>query len=248
MSIKKTLLQICNLHKIYGTLHALKGVSLSIYEGEIISLLGVNGAGKTTLSSIIATLHPPTEGDILYNNQSIYENVPEYRRVIGYCQQRPNLNPLLTLKDNLIHAGTYYGMSKEAIAKRLKELDDKLGINEYINAYPPTLSGGWRQRYMIARTLMHSPKLIILDEPTVALDPDIRHQLWYYIKHIRDEGISVLLTTHYLDEAEALSDRVCVLYKGEVKLIDTPQNLMTSFNMGRLEDVFLQLTKESKEG
>jgi ABC-2 type transport system ATP-binding protein len=229
MSIKKTLLQICNLHKIYGTLHALKGVSLSIYEGEIISLLGVNGAGKTTLSSIIATLHPPTEGDILYNNQSI-------------------LNPLLTLKDNLIHAGTYYGMSKEAIAKRLKELDDKLGINEYINAYPPTLSGGWRQRYMIARTLMHSPKLIILDEPTVALDPDIRHQLWYYIKHIRDEGISVLLTTHYLDEAEALSDRVCVLYKGEVKLIDTPQNLMTSFNMGRLEDVFLQLTKESKEG
>ncbi len=232
--MSKPLLEIKDIEKRYDNVQALKGVSLDLYPGEVVGLLGVNGAGKTTLSSIIATLHPPTRGDILYNGVSIYKDVPGYRQHIGYCPQKPNLNPLLTLKDNLVFAGKYYGMSNTAIEERLKELNQRLGIDEYLSFYSTQLSGGWKQRYMIARTLIHSPQIVIFDEPTVGLDPNIRQQLWYYIKHLRDQGACILLTTHYLEEAEQLSDRVCVLHDGEVKLIDTPQNLMKSCEKSRL--------------
>ncbi|MEX0939856.1 MAG: ABC transporter ATP-binding protein [Candidatus Babeliales bacterium] len=245
--MKNKLLSIQNIEKRYNNIQALKGVSLDLFAGEIISLLGINGAGKTTLSSIIATLHPPTYGDILFEGSSIYNDLPNYRSKIGYNPQKPNLNPLLTIKDNLYFAGKYYGMSDQAVNKRLEELNERLGINEYLSYYSTQLSGGWKQRYMIARTLIHSPKLVILDEPTVALDPDIRHQLWYYIKHIRDTGVCVLLTTHYLDEAEVLADRICLLHRGEIKLVDSPQNLIKTFEKGKLEEVFLQLTKEQKD-
>lgn len=242
-----SLLKIESIKKRYGSFEALKGISLDLNSGEVISLLGVNGAGKTTLSSIIATLHPPTSGEVFFEGRSIFSDVPGYRRYIGYCPQKPNLNPLLTMRDNLWFAGKYYGMSDEAVEQRIKELNERLGIDRFLGSYAHELSGGWKQRYMIARTLMHSPKIVILDEPTVGLDPDIRQQLWYYIRHLRDQGICVLLTTHYLDEAEKLSDRVVVLHQGVIKLIDTPQNLMQSFQKGKLEDVFLELTKEQKE-
>lgn len=241
------LITIQNIHKIYGSKEALKGVSFELYAGELVSLLGVNGAGKTTLSTIIATLNPPSKGDITYEGHSIYEALPAYRQIIGYCPQKPNLNPLLTVRRNLVYAGEYYGMTTQQVEKRLDELHKQLGTNEYLDAKPDELSGGWKQRYMLARTLMHSPKLVILDEPTVALDPAIRNQLWYYIEAIKAEGVSILLTTHYLEEAEKLSDRVVLLHAGEVKLIDSPANLMRSFEKGRLEDVFLELTHEQKD-
>lgn len=245
--MSSTLLAIRNIKKQYGSLQALKGVSFDLYPGEVVGLLGVNGAGKTTLSTIVATLHPPTEGDILFEGNSIYNDIPAYRNIIGYCPQQSNLNPLLSVRKNLEFAGEYYGMSKHEIAERIQELNQRLGINQYLDVLPAQLSGGWKQRMMIARTLMHSPKLVILDEPTVALDPDIRNQLWYYIEHLKAEGVCILLTTHYLEEAERLSDRVVVLHAGEVKLIDTPQSLMASFEKGRLEDVFIELTNEQKE-
>ena len=245
--MSKPLVTLRDLKKRYGSKEALKGVSFDLYPGEVVSLLGVNGAGKTTLSTLIATLHPPTYGDILQDGRSIYDDVPAYRKMIGYCPQKPNLNPLLTVKQNLEFAGEYYGMSQDALEKRLEELNQRLGISEYYGAKPTELSGGWQQRVMLARTLIHSPKLIILDEPTVALDPAIRNQLWYYIEHIKSEGVCILLTTHYIEEAERLSDRVVVLHAGEVKLIDTPQNLMRSFKKGRLEDVFIELTDEQKD-
>lgn len=242
-----SLVTLCDLKKLYGSKEALKGVSFELYAGELVSLLGINGAGKTTLSTIIATLHPASKGDILYQGTSIYDNLPAFREAIGYCPQKPNLNPLLTIRKNLEYAGSYYNMTPEQIAHRLVELNQQLGINKYLDAKPGELSGGWKQRYMLARTLIHSPKLVILDEPTVALDPDIRNQLWYYIEQIKAEGVSILLTTHYLEEAERLSDRVVLLHDGEVKLIDTPANLMRSFEKGRLEDVFLELTREQKD-
>ena len=241
------LLEIKDVYKQYSgeDKYALKGVSLDIYPGEVLGLLGVNGAGKTTLSSIIGTLRPPTQGDVLFNGESIYKDIPGYRSQLGFCPQRPNLNPLLTLRQNLEFAGCYFGMSEDEITNRMQELEKSLGIAKFLNKKSPQLSGGWKQRYLIARTLMHSPKLVIFDEPTVALDPDVRNQLWYYIKELRDQGVSVLLTTHYLEEAEQLSDRVCVLDKGVVKLVDTPNNLMKSFEKHRLEDVFLHLTQDS---
>jgi ABC-2 type transport system ATP-binding protein len=235
------LLKIKNIKKRYQTKEALKGVSLDIYKGEIFSLLGVNGAGKTTLSSIIATLHPPTEGDIECDGVSIYKDVATYRYKIGFCPQRPNLNPDLTLEQNLRLSGAYYQMTNEQIDARLELLVKQFGLQEYLHQKAQVLSGGYKQRFMIARALMHNPQLVILDEPTVGLDPHIRRQLWQQIKDLKQLGVTVILTTHYLDEAEQLSDRVCVLDGGLIKLIDTPDKLKADFKMKNLEDVFIAL-------
>lgn len=224
---------------------ALKGVSLDIREGEILGLLGVNGAGKTTLSTILAGLHPCSFGDIQYQNRSIYEDIVSYRKIVGFCPQKPNLDLALTLEENLIFAGRYRLMSTDDIADQINRLMDQFHLREYAKSKASILSGGYKQRFLIARTLIHRPKLIILDEPTVGLDPHIRHQLWEQIVTLKENGSSILLTTHYLDEAEQLSDRVCIIDAGSIKTIDTPQNLMALHQKGRLEDVFLKLIEES---
>jgi ABC-2 type transport system ATP-binding protein len=242
------LLKIKNIKKRYATKEALKGVSIDIYKGEILGLLGVNGAGKTTLSSIIATLHPPTEGDIEYEGRSIYKDVASYRFSIGFCPQKPNLNSMLTLEENLRLSGSYYQMTEEEIDARLAQLVEQFGLKEYLNQKAQVLSGGYKQRFMIARALMHNPQIVILDEPTVGLDPHIRRQLWQQIKDLKQLGVTVILTTHYLDEAEQLSDRVCVLDGGLIKLIDTPDKLKADFNMSNLEDVFIALMSNDASG
>ncbi|HLJ31441.1 MAG TPA: ABC transporter ATP-binding protein [Candidatus Babeliales bacterium] len=235
------LLKIKDVKKKYAAKEALKGVSLDIYKGEILGLLGVNGAGKTTLSSIIATLHPPTEGDIECEGESIYHDIAAYRYKIGFCPQKPNLDPALTLEQNLRFSGGYYQMTEEHITQRLEFLIEQFGLREYLHQKANVLSGGYKQRFMIARALMHNPQLVILDEPTVGLDPHIRRQLWQQIKDLKQLGVTVILTTHYLDEAEQLSDRVCVLDGGLIKLIETPDKLKADFNMQNLEDVFIAL-------
>lgn len=242
-----SLLEIKNIQKKYstkqGTIEALKDVSLSIQQGEILSLLGVNGAGKSTLSGIIATLHPATSGDVLFKGESIYKNIELFRSKIGYCPQKPNLKAMLTLEENLVFAGRYYGLSEDLIQARIKILAEQFSLNKYMKESASILSGGYKQRFMIARSLIHNPELIILDEPTVGLDPDIRRNLWDVIKGLKAQGITVLLTTHYLDEAEKLSDRVCILDKGKIQMIDTPDQLMADFKQTNLEDMFIELLK-----
>lgn len=242
------LLRLHDIRKVYHdkaiTIEALKGVSLDLYKGEILGLLGVNGAGKTTLSSIIATLHPPTSGSITMSGKSIFDEVQDFRRILGFCPQKPNFEPSLTVEENLIFAGRYYLMTESEIRNRLKLLLNQFGLAQYAKATPHILSGGYKQRLLIARALMHKPSLVILDEPTVGLDPHIRRQLWDIILKLKQEGVSVILTTHYLDEAEYLSSRVCILDKGVVRAIDKPENLKASFAQKSLEDVFLSLMSE----
>lgn len=242
------LISVQSLKKEYttdqGIKEALKGVSLDIKKGEIVGLLGVNGAGKTTLSSIVAGIVRPTSGDVLYQGISIYRDIPEYKSVIGFCPQKPNLDANLTLEENLYFAGRYYGLSEAVIHERMQKLMDQLDLHEYAKQKAMVLSGGYKQRFLIARTLMHQPKLIILDEPTVGLDPQVRHELWQQIRALKEQGTSILLTTHYIDEAEALSDRVCIIDAGAVKVIDTPDNLKKLHQMDRLEAVFLKILKE----
>ena len=244
--MSEVLLRVKNIKKRFASKEALKGVSMDIFKGEIFGLLGVNGAGKSTLSSIIATLHPATEGDIEFNGVSIYNDLPEYRLQLGFCPQRPNLNPMLSLEENLRYAGRYYGMNEEQINARLRMLVKQFELEEYLSQQASVLSGGYKQRFMIARSLMHSPKLLLLDEPTVGLDPHIRRQLWAKIRELKQEGVTIILTTHYLDEAEQLSDRVCVLHQGQVLLIETPDQLMSDFKQKNLEDVFVQLIDENQ--
>lgn len=244
----KILIKIKDLKKEYKSgkkiIKALDGVSLDIYKGEILGLLGVNGAGKTTLSSIIATLHPSTAGDIIFGGRSIYDDINRYRRFIGFCPQKPNLISDLTLEQNLLFAGRYFEMSEEQIRKRIDFFTQKYELGQYLYLKPSVLSGGYRQRVMIVRSLMHNPKLLILDEPTAGLDPHIRHQLWEEIRALKKEGVTIILTTHYIDEAEILSDRICILDKGRIKLVDTPESLKHAYHQSRLEDVFLKLVHE----
>ena len=154
---------------------------------------------------------------------------------------------MLTLKENLIFAGRYFGLSNKEIETRSAELMKQFDLEKYADAKGFILSGGYKQRFLLARTLMHKPKLVILDEPTVGLDPHVRRNLWEVIKGLKKEGVTVLLTTHYLDEAENLSDRVCILHKGVIQTIDTPEGLKKKHSKSNLEDVFVQLMDEDKQ-
>lgn len=246
----KDLIEIRNLSKAFlgrkGEIkEALKDINFKIYQGEVLGLLGVNGAGKTTLSSIIASLHPPTSGDVLWNSKSIYQDVIAYRRIIGFCPQFPNLDKDLSIEENLVFSGLYFGLSKKEIEKRKEMLIEQLELGVYRKSTAKVLSGGYKQRFLIARTLMHRPKLVILDEPTVGLDAHIRRQLWEIIKSLKKEGVTVLLTTHYLDEAEYLSDRVCFIHEGKMYTIDSPHSLKKKYNKDSLEEVFLQFIDDS---
>lgn len=249
--MKSTLLRIVDVKKYYyngrQVTKALDGLSLDIFKGEVIGLLGVNGAGKTTLSSILATLHPLTSGQILVDGKSIYDNLNDYRRMVGFCPQKINLDNDLTVEQNLVFAGRYMAVPEETICDKVNYCIETYGLERYKNSSPEVLSGGYARRVLIARALMHSPKLVILDEPTVGLDPHVRHQLWEMIRNLKNDGVTVILTTHYIDEAEFLSDRICVLEKGRVRLVDTPQGLLTAYQKSRLEDVFIQLIEENKE-
>jgi ABC-type multidrug transport system ATPase subunit len=197
------------------------------------------------LSSIFATLHPPTSGDILFKGISIYQNLPVYRNALGFCPQRQNLDMLLNVRENLIFAGRYYVMDIKEINHRVAELMEQLELTRYATFRIDQLSGGTKQRVLIARALMHSPEIVILDEPTVGLDPDIRRKLWAQILALKQQGITVILTTHYLDEAEVLSDRVCVLNRGKVLLIETASHLKEKHKKVNLEEVFLHLMQET---
>jgi len=246
-----TLIQIKNLKKYFRNkkkiTKALDDVSLDIYKGEIIGLLGANGAGKTTLSAILATLNPATDGDVVFDGKSIYKDINSYRRQVGYCPQKPNLINDLTVRQNLYFAGKYFDIPEAQIDLKICDFTNKYKLSDYLDSTPDVLSGGYKQRVLIARSLIHNPKLLILDEPTVGLDPHVRLQLWETIRELKKEGVTVILTTHYIDEAEILSDRICILEKGKIKLIDTPKNITSAYQKSRLEDVFLQLMHEEAE-
>ena len=242
-----TLLKVSHVVKKYGNYTALDDVSFELYSHEIVSLLGVNGAGKTTLSSIIASLHPCTSGDVIYDGNSIYKDLIAYRRILGFCAQKQNLTAQMSVREYLEFAGRYYLMPAREIKQRADFLIEQFGLGAHAHKHPSVLSGGYKQRLLIARSLVHNPKLVILDEPTVALDAHIRRELWEIIKGLKNMGVTVLLTTHYIDEAEILSDRICVLHAGKIKLIDTPSALMSSYNKNRLEDVFVALVQEQEK-
>ncbi len=239
-------LSIKNLCKQYNNSSrlAVNNLNFEIRKGETLGLLGVNGSGKTTFSSILATLLSPTSGDILVNGKSIYSSINDFRKLIGYCPQKPNLHPMLTVEENLYYDAIYFGFSEEQARAKVQELLQRFELEKYRDADVATLSGGYQQRVVISRALMHDPEIIILDEPTVGLDPSVRRTLWNIIKSLKK---TVLLTTHYLDEADYLSDRVCLMDRGQIMLIDTPQNLKDKHNDSNLENIFIELTNHSAE-
>ncbi len=247
--MNKVFISIKNVSKTYFEKRrvlkeALKEISLDIFEGEVLGLLGVNGAGKTTLVSILATLHPTTAGDVQWEGVSIYQNLLRYRSVLGYCPQHPNIERQLSLGENLIFSGRCYGLSRQEAVDRQRELAKELKLEEYLKANIDQVSEGYKQRFLIARALMHRPRLVILDEPTVGLDSHIRRELWEVISKLKRSGITLILTTHYLDEAEYLSDRICLIHEGEIRTVDTPGNLKKQHQKNSLEEVFLKFVDD----
>lgn len=245
-------LSVRQISKVYENkrraIHSvLDGVSFDVSKGEIISLLGVNGGGKTTLASILSTLCPPSNGSILFEGRSIYDDLAAYRYKIGFCQHLPNFNNALAIDQNLIFTGRFFGLSDSQSSMRMHELATQLNFEKYLHDMPRSLSGGYLKRAMIARALMHKPQLLIIDELSTGLDMHIKQCLWRSLKALRQAGTTVIVTTHSIEEAEDISDRICILHKGKVLTIDMLENLKSFYKSSSLQNVFMQLTEEDSE-
>lgn len=243
------LVDIEAVSKRFGERVALHSVSLKLYPSEVVSLLGVNGAAKTTLSALIAGVHPPSEGTIRFRGRSVADDPVAYRRRVGYCPQRVHGDRIFTVREHIRYAARFFDIDESCIDGRIESVARSCGLLDALDRYPGELSGGYRQRFSFARALVHSPEVLILDEPTVALDPHVRRQLWELIAQLRDTGVSIVLTTHYLDEAEHLSDRICFLHHGSIRLCSTMPELRHAHGACTLEDIFLKFVGEQlREG
>lgn len=217
-----------DLSKVYDPpdgVVALDGIDLSVDEGEIFGLLGPNGAGKTTLIRVLSTLTEPTTGDASVAGVDVREHPQRVRARIGLVFQEPSLDNLLSGRENLELSAALYDVPRKKARRRIDELLDLMDLTGRGDDRVKTYSGGMKRRLEIARGLLHDPEVLFLDEPTLGLDPQTRERLWAYIRGLREQGTTVLMTTHYMDEADALCDRLAVIDHGQIQALDTPENL-----------------------
>lgn len=242
------ILKVKDLTKIYDGKPAVDSISFEVKKGEIFGILGPNGAGKTTTLEMIETMREIDGGTIYVDGLDVAKQPNEVKRIIGVQPQTPAFQDKQKLSEIIEMFAAAYGERVNA-----KEFLDDVQLGEKANSYAEQLSGGQRQRLSIATALVHSPSVFFLDEPTTGLDPQARRNLWGLIKQVRDKGVTILLTTHYLDEAEMLCDRVAIMDQGKIIALDTPKNLIKQL-LGRgfkkeqrveqanLDDVFIDLT------
>lgn len=242
------IVKVRNLYKRYGQLEAVKGISFDVKKGEIFGILGPNGAGKTTTLEMLETLREIDGGTATIDGVDVASEPYKIRSMIGVQPQTPGFQDKTKLKELIQMFAAAYGEKVNP-----KEFLDEVQLGDKADSYVEQLSGGQRQRFSIVAALVHSPKVFFLDEPTTGLDPQARRNLWKLIEEVRDRGISVILTTHYMDEAEMLCDRVAIMDGGKIIKLDTPKNLIqdllkTGFKKKQqveqadLEDVFISLT------
>jgi ABC-2 type transport system ATP-binding protein len=235
-------LQVTDLVKRYPTgTEALKGVSLDIEPGEFAGLLGPNGAGKSTLIHCATGLAQPTAGDIRIFGHDAVSHYQDARLAVGLAPQELNLDWFLTAEETLDYHGAYFGMARKERRERTAELLDIFSLREKKEDRTRTLSGGMKRRLVLARALMHRPRLLILDEPTAGVDVELRLELWHYVQRINAEGTTILLTTHYLEEADQLCDKVAFINNGQIVARGTNQELAREFGVATLEDAYLAL-------
>ena len=231
-----------NLRKTYpGGVEALKDVSLTIEEGDFFALLGPNGAGKTTLINILTSLVKKTSGEAHIYGASI-DTEPERAKLhTGLVPQEFNFNIFEKVINIVVTQAGYYGIPRKEAKARAEIILKDLGLWEKRNVKAQTLSGGMKRRLMIARALIHKPSLLILDEPTAGVDVELRRSMWEYLRKINGEGTTIILTTHYLEEAEALCRNVAMINKGEIVVNESMQSLLKRHGDRKLEDVFIEL-------
>ena len=248
---KKTIISVRNLVKNYGSFQAVKGISFDVYENEIFGMLGPNGAGKSTTLEIIETLREKTSGEVFVDCHNLDKEPGEIKKIIGVQLQTSGYYPGLNLIDLIeLFCGLY---NKNVNPMELLEM---VNLTEKAKAQFKQLSGGQKQRFSVATTLINDPKIIFLDEPTTGLDPQARRSLWELIKTIRKRGTTVIMTTHYMDEAEYLCDRVAVIDAGRIIALNSPDQMIDELvasgferpkevKKANLEDVFIHLTGHS---
>lgn len=249
-------LEIQHLSKTYASgTEALKGVSLSISAGGFHALLGPNGAGKTTIIGIVTDLVKKTQGKIHVFGHDTDTESERAKALIGLVGQEINFNPFEKIIDVVVNQAGYYGIPRRTALPRAEKLLRELGLGDKMSQIGFTLSGGMKRRLMIARGLIHEPRLLILDEPTAGVDVELRRSMWEYLRERNRQGLTVLLTTHYLEEAEQLASHVAILNKGTIVADGTLTDILALhegekrqvgiFTGGRLEEVFMKLTSES---
>jgi ABC-2 type transport system ATP-binding protein len=236
-------IEVKNLTKKFKDFTAVDDISFSVKEGEIFAFLGPNGAGKTTTIKILTTLLEPTSGSVTLNGFDVLKDHANVRKSFGIVFQDPSLDEELTAYENLDFHGVLYGISKEDRNLRIKELLEYVELSDRKDSLVKTFSGGMRRRLEIARGLMHHPKILFLDEPTIGLDPQTRNKVWEYVKKLNEkEGVTVFLTTHYMEEAEKMANRIAIIDKGKIIAEGTSNELKISTHTDSLEDAFLNLT------
>ncbi len=233
-----------SLIKNYNGLRALDGVSFSIRQGEFFGFLGPNGAGKTTVMRILSCFMPPTAGSVSVLGMDVTVNPGEIKSRLGVMPQDNNLDPDLSVIENLIVYGRYFDISKNNSLRLGRTLLEFVELQDKADAKIDQLSGGMKHRLLLARSLLNNPEILILDEPTTGLDPHSRRAVWDKLNHLKKKNTTLLLTTHYMEEAEKLCDRVAIMDSGRIVTIDSPVHLM-SVHGGNLEDVYLKLTGRS---
>ncbi|HSX16823.1 MAG TPA: ABC transporter ATP-binding protein [Patescibacteria group bacterium] len=243
-----SILKVEGLRKVYGDKEVVKGISFEVKKGEVFGILGPNGAGKTTTLEMIEAMRPIDGGTATIDGIDVATNPWEIRRIIGVQPQSPAFQDKTKLTELIELFAAAYG---EKV--RVREFLDDVNLGEKAGAFAENLSGGQRQRLSIAAALVHNPKVFFMDEPTTGLDPQARRNLWDLVKQIRDKGVTVIMTTHYMDEAQLLCDRVAIMDEGKIIALDSPKNLVKKLlakgfkkpqhvEQADLEDVFIDFT------
>lgn len=250
MKTDKIAIYIKDLTKIYpgnkgkDTVVAVKHLNLKIKEGEIFALLGPNGAGKTTtIGTIIGTVLK-TSGSIQVMGMDVVKDYKKTRSLIGVVPQELNFDPFVNVRKCMEYQSGMFGVPKSKWW--IDEIMEELGLTVHMKKNVRQLSGGMKRRLLIAKALVHRPRILILDEPTAGVDVELRRSLWKYVKKLNREGTTVILTTHYLEEAEALADRIAIIDHGELKACDTLANLKAKYKKDRLENIYFELVHDEK--
>ncbi|MBQ3508155.1 MAG: ABC transporter ATP-binding protein [Clostridia bacterium] len=240
MSAIKTI----ELVKRYRNLTAVDHLNLEIQQGELFSLLGVNGAGKTTTIKLLTGLTKPSDGDAFVGGYSIIKQAEQIKQIIGVSPQETAVAPNLSVKENLELIGGIHGFSKEKMKSKIEELSEQFTLDEVMQRKAGKLSGGWQRRVSIAMALISEPKFLFLDEPTLGLDVIARHDLWETIRLLKGK-VTIILTTHYMEEAEALSDRIGIMKNGKLLAVGTVQELKRDAEAHDFETAFISIVKEA---
>ena len=233
---KEIALEITNLYKTYkdGAVKALNGVDLTIYKGEIFGLLGPNGAGKSTLINVLTTLANKTSGEIIINGVDFAKFPSEAKTYLGVVPQEFNFNWFEKVEDIVVQQAGFYGMPAGEAKERAEILLKRLGLWDKKDTVSMKLSGGMKRRLMIVRALIHKPEILILDEPSAGVDVDLRREMWEFVRELNQEGVTIILTTHYLEEAENLCDRVGIINKGNIVEVGTVKELLSELKKDTL--------------